>query len=147
MAKKPTIVIGADHAAIDLKKYIKKYLEGKGYKVEDAGPKTRKSVNYPDFGKKVARAVLNREFDLGIVICGTGIGMSMTANRFKGIRCALVHDTYTAKMAKAHNDANVLAIGARVTGLGVAEEILDAWLDTKFEGGRHKMRIDLIDKD
>jgi ribose 5-phosphate isomerase B len=147
MAKKPTIVIGADHAALDMKKALKKYLEDNGYKVKDAGPKTRKSVNYPDFAKKVARAVLDREFDLGILICGTGIGMSMTANRFKGIRCALVHDTYTAKMAKAHNNANVLAIGARVTGLGVAEEILDTWLQTKFEGKRHKKRIDLIDKD
>ena len=139
------IAIASDHAALDLKKQIVAYLLKQGHEVIDMGPRTRQSVNYPEYGKKVAAAVAKGEFSRGILICGTGIGMSITANRFKGVRAALVHDTYTARLAKAHNNANILVLGGRVTGPGVAEEMVETWLKTKFEAGRHQERLDMID--
>lgn len=139
------IAIASDHAAFELKSHLVKYLLKLGHAVIDLGPRNRSSVAYPVFGKKVAEAVASGEVPLGILICGTGIGMSITANRYKGVRAALVHDHYTARMAKAHNNANILCLGGRVLGTGLAEEIVQTWLDTDFEGGRHEERINLID--
>ncbi len=144
--KSKKIAIASDHAAIDLKKTLVKYLAEQGHQVLDLGPKGKKSVHYPEFGKKLATAVDSGEVPLGILICGTGLGMSITANRFRGVRAALVHDAYTARMAKAHNNANVLVLGARVLGEGVALDVVDVWLATKFEGGRHQERLDMIDE-
>jgi ribose 5-phosphate isomerase B len=138
------IAIASDHAGFDLKKHLMAYLLKQGYSVIDLGPRGRKSVNYPEYGKKVAEAVDRGEVPLGILICGTGIGMSITANRFRGVRAALCHDAFTARMAKAHNNANVLVMGARVIGTGVAEDLVEVWLKTKFEGGRHQERLNLI---
>ena len=139
------IVIGADHGGWDLKEEILKYLKTIGdIEVTDYGTGSTDSVDYPDFGKQVAHAVSAGKADRGILICGTGIGMSIVANRFPGVRAALCHDHFTAQMSRLHNDANVLAMGARVIGEGVAVEILDTWLKTKFEGGRHQKRLDKI---
>jgi len=140
------IAIASDHAAFELKQHLVKFLLKRGHAVIDMGPRNRRSVNYPDFGKRVAEAVAKGEVPLGILLCGTGIGMSITANRFPGVRAALAHDGFTARMAKAHNNANILVIGARVTGIGVAEDMVDTWLKTKFEGGRHQGRLDIIDE-
>lgn len=145
--RKAVIAIASDHAGIDMKKLVVSFLEKQGYQPDDMGPKVRKSVNYPCFGKKVAKAVAEGRAPLGILICGTGIGMSITANRFPGVRAALVHDTFTARMAKAHNNANVLVLGGRVLGPALAEDIVKTWLETKFEGGRHQDRLDMIDGD
>lgn len=145
-AKGKDIAIASDHAAFDLKKLLVKLLLKRGHSVIDLGPRNRKSVHYSRFGKKVAEAVAKGEVPCGILLCGTGIGMSITANRYRGVRAALVHDAFTARMAKAHNNANILVIGARVTGISVAEDIVDTWLRTKFEGGRHQVRLDIIDE-
>jgi len=144
-SKKLDIAIACDQGAFDLKKQLIKYLLKRGHGVFDMGSRTRKSVHYPQYGKKVAEAVDKGEVPLGILLCGTGIGMSITANRYKGVRAALVHDAYTARMAKAHNNANVLVMGGRVIGPGLAEDIVETWLSTKFEGGRHQERLDMID--
>ena len=133
--------IATDHAGIDTKDFTKSLLEKKGYEVIDLSPETRDRVDYPDFAKKVAQSVLRDEGSLGILICGTGIGMSLTANKFEGIRAALCNDIYSASMAKAHNDANILCFGARVVGEGVIESIIDTWCESEFEGGRHANRV------
>ena len=133
--------IATDHAGIDFKSFIASLLESKGYEVVDLGPFSTDRVDYPDYAKKLCQEVLADEGSKGILICGTGIGMSLAANKVKGIRAALCHDAYTASMARAHNDANVLVMGARVLGLGTAESVLDAWLAGSFEGGRHADRI------
>jgi ribose 5-phosphate isomerase B len=137
--------IGTDHAVFEIKPFVIEYLQKKGIEVEDLGTYSSESVDYPDFAHKVARAVLENEGTKGILICGSGIGMSLAANKHKGIRAALCHDHYTAKMARLHNDANILCFGARIVGLGVIESILDAWLESKFEGGRHQRRVEKID--
>jgi len=139
------IVIASDHAGIDLKARILEVVRGEGHEVHDLGPTDSNSVDYPDFGHKVATAVIDGEAQTGILICGTGIGMSMTANRHPGVRAALCHDAFTAEMARRHNDANVLCIGARSTGPGVAEQMVLIFLETPFEGGRHQRRVDLIE--
>lgn len=139
------IAIASDHAALDLKRHLIKHLLKQGHTVIDLGPRTHSSVNYVSFGRKVAEAVAKGEVPLGILLCGTGIGMSIVANRYPGVRAALVHDTFTARMAKSHNNANILVIGARVTGTAVAEEMVNTWLETKFEGGRHQERLRTID--
>jgi ribose 5-phosphate isomerase B len=139
------IVIASDHAGIDLKARILEVVRGEGHEVRDLGPTDSNSVDYPDFGHKVATAVVEGETQAGILICGTGIGMSMTANRHPGVRAALCHDAFTAEMARRHNDANVLCIGARSTGPGVAEQMVLIFLETPFEGGRHQRRVDLIE--
>ena len=139
------IAIASDHAAIDLKRQLIKHLLKQGHTVIDLGPRTHASVNYVAFARKVAEAVASGEVPLGILLCGTGIGMSIVANRYPGVRAALVHDTFTARMAKSHNNANILVIGGRVTGQAVAEDMVDTWLNTKFEGGRHQERLDTID--
>jgi ribose 5-phosphate isomerase B len=137
--------IGVDHAGFEIKPFVIEYLQKKGIEVEDLGTYSSESVDYPDFAHKVARAVLENEGTKGILICGSGIGMSLAANKHKGIRAALCHNHYTAKMARLHNDANILCFGARIVGLGVIESILDAWLESKFEGGRHQRRVEKID--
>ncbi len=138
------IVIGADHGGYRLKEEVKAYLTEKGYPIIDKGTDSEASVDYPDIAARVARAVQAGEADLGILICGTGIGMSITANKFKGIRAAVVHDAYTAEMSRRHNDANVITFGGRVVGAGVAFSILDAWLGSSFEDGRHARRVGKI---
>jgi ribose 5-phosphate isomerase B len=135
---------GSDHAGLALKRQLIDVLRGLGDEVEDVGTLTEASVDYPDFGAAVGRAVVGSEGTRGLVVCGTGIGISIAANKVAGVRAALVHDPYTAAMARAHNDANVVALGARVVGPGVAEAALLAFRDTAFEGGRHGGRVDKI---
>ena len=138
------MAIGSDHAGYALKEDIKKVLEERHDIVVDAGTASESSVDYPDFGIEVARLVSEGKAEKGILICGTGIGMSITANKVKGIRAALTFDLYTAVQSRKHLDANILVLGGRVTGKGLAEEIVRTWLDTPFEGGRHQKRIDKI---
>jgi ribose 5-phosphate isomerase B len=143
---KTPIIIGCDHAAFPLKKKIKAYLSDKGIEVEDVGTHGEDSVDYSDFGIKVGSMVSAGAFDRGILICGTGIGMSMVANRFAGVRAALCTDLFSAVMSRRHNNSNVLVLGGRVTGEGLALEILKAWLETPFDGGRHLSRIEKFDR-
>jgi ribose 5-phosphate isomerase B len=137
--------IGTDHAGFEIKPFVIEYLQKKGIEVEDLGCFSNESVDYPDYAHKVAEAVLTNPGSRGILICGSGIGMSLAANKHKGIRAALCHDYYTAAMARRHNDANILCFGARIVGLGVIESILEAWLTNEFEGGRHERRVKKID--
>ena len=137
--------IGTDHAGIELKDWTVELLREKGHEVEDFGPYTKNRVDYPDYAHKVATAVLEDKESQGILICGSGIGMSMAANRHAGIRAALCHDAYTAMVAREHNDANILCFGERIVGKGVAESIIDAWLANGFEGGRHIQRVAKIE--
>ncbi len=137
--------VAPDHAGIHLKDFTVENLRSKGHEVIDLGPFDKERVDYPDYAVKVCENVLSDSASHGILICGSGIGMSMAANRFHGIRAALCHDAYTATVARGHNDANVLCFGERIVGLGVAESILDAWIAGKFESGRHCGRIDKID--
>lgn len=145
MGKDKSIIIGSDHAAFELKEKIKTYLFNKGYIVEDAGTTSEASVNYVDYGKKVAKAVSTGEFSKGILLCGTGLGMSMTANRFVNVRAARCSDVFSAKMSRLHNDSNILVLGGRLVGDILAYELVQTWLDTGFEGGRHLERIQSID--
>ena len=138
------IAIGNDHSAVEMKNEIKAFLESKGYEVIDEGTNTTESCDYPIYGEKVGRAVVDGEADLGIAICGTGLGISLAANKVKGIRAAVCSEPFTAKMARAHNNCNILAFGARVVGPELAKMIVETWLDTDFEGGRHQRRVDLI---
>ncbi len=138
------IAIACDHAALEMKQEIEALLTARGLAYKDFGTYTTDSCHYPVFGARAARAVANGECERGIVICGTGIGISLSANKIKGIRCALCGDSYSAKMTRAHNDANMLALGARVIGIETAKMIVEAFLDTPFEGGRHQTRIDMI---
>ncbi len=140
-----SIVIGADHGGYLLKEKVKAYLVKKGYTVTDVGTTSEGSVDYPDFAARVVRAIQKKRAELGVLICGTGIGMAITANKFKGIRAAVVHDAYTAAMSRRHNNANVITFGGRVVGVGVAFSILDAWLGNHFEGGRHTRRLNKIE--
>ncbi len=140
------IVIASDHAGRELKEDLKELLLELGREFFDMGPDDDKSVDYPDYGIPLARKVSNGDFELGILVCGTGVGMSILANKFKGVRAALVNDVFTAKMSKEHNNANILVIGGRVTGKGLAREIVKAWLTSEFEGGRHQRRLDKIDE-
>ena len=139
-----TYYIGADHAGIEIKKFVKELFEKKGHNVIDLGPFDTNRVDYPDFAKKVCQAVQKDSSSKGILICGSGIGMSMAANKFEGIRAALCHNEYSAKMARQHNDANILCMGERVSGYGMVEAIVDAWDENTFEGGRHEQRVDKI---
>ncbi|WP_024621177.1 ribose 5-phosphate isomerase B [Metaclostridioides mangenotii] len=139
------IGLGSDHGGYNLKKDIIAYLEKKGIECVDFGTKNNvDSVDYPIYGEKVAEAVVSKDVDYGILCCGTGIGISLAANKVPGIRCAVVSDTFSAKMSKAHNDANMLSLGERVLGRGLALEIVDAWIETEFEGGRHDKRVNII---
>lgn len=138
------IAIACDHAALEMKAEIEALLTARGLKYKDFGTYTTDSCHYPLYGARAAQAVASGECDRGIVICGTGIGMSLVANKVKGIRCALCSDPYSAQMTRAHNDTNMLALGARVIGVELAIMIVEAWLDTPFEGGRHQTRVDMI---
>ena len=138
------IAIGNDHAAVEMKQHIFKYLTDKGYTLVNYGTDTSDSVDYPVYGKKVADAVASGECDLGILICGTGIGISLAANKVKGIRAAVCSEAYSAALTRRHNNANIIAFGARVVGTATAETIVDAFLEAEFEGGRHGTRVDLI---
>lgn len=140
------IAIASDHAGFELKSYIKGYLLKKGFFVEDFGTDSEESVDYPDYAKKVCEAILFKGFERGILICGSGVGMSISANRFKGIRAALCQDLYTAEFSRFHNDSNVLCLSGRLIGKGLAEKIVDVWFSTNFEGGRHQKRIEKIEK-
>lgn len=137
------IAIGSDHAAADLRKIVKAYLEDQEIPYMDCGTDEAPS-DYPEVAKIVCKKIQNGEADTGILLCGTGIGMSLAANKMKGIRAAVCSETYSAKYTRLHNDANVLCMGARVVGSGLAAEILDAFLFTEFEGGRHQRRIDMV---
>ena len=139
------LAIACDHGGWELKEEIAKFIKTiRNIELVDFGTTDRASVDYPDYGKKVSEAVSNRGVDRGILICGTGIGMSIVANRYPKVRAALCHDHFTAQMSRLHNDANVLVMGERVIGKGVALEIVKTWLDTEYEGGRHQKRLDKI---
>lgn len=138
------IAAASDHAGLTLKRELVEALRVKGHEVEDLGPQAEASVDYPDFAAKVAKQVAGGQAELGLLVCGTGIGMSISANKVRGVRAALCRTEYEARMARAHNDANVLCLGQRVTGAGVAGGILDAFVGTPFEGGRHQGRVDKI---
>jgi ribose 5-phosphate isomerase B len=138
------IAIGADHAGFAAKEEIKNVIKALGHSFIDVGTTSDSSVDYPDYAEKVARAVVSGEAERGVLICGTGIGMSIAANKVHGIRAALCNDLYTARMSREHNDANVLAMGGRIVAFGLADEIVALWLGTAFEGGRHQRRVDQI---
>ncbi|QUH19103.1 ribose 5-phosphate isomerase B [Alkaliphilus sp. B6464] len=138
------IAIGSDHGGYGLKELIKKHLQEKGFDIKDFGTDSTTSTDYPDFARAVGEAVVAEEFDRGILVCGTGIGISIAANKVPGVRCALVGDCFSAKATRQHNNANIIALGERVVGPGLALEIVDTWLGAEFEGGRHQNRIDKI---
>jgi ribose 5-phosphate isomerase B len=140
------IIIGCDHAAYSLKMKVCEFVVKKGLEVEDAGTDSEESVDYPDFGIKVASRVSDGSYERGILLCGTGLGMSMVANRFKNIRAALCGDMFSAIMSRRHNDSNILVLGARVIGESLAMEIVRSWLETPFEGGRHFDRIEKFNR-
>lgn len=138
------VAIASDHGGLNIREEIKSLMDEMGIQYEDFGCECGTSVDYPDYALPVAERVASGEFDKGILICGTGIGMSIAANKVKGIRCALVHDVFSAKATRQHNDSNILAMGERVIGAGLAREIASAWLTTEFEGGRHENRVGKI---
>lgn len=139
-----TIAIASDHGGFELKEELKSFLDASGISYADLGAVNGDSVDYPDFGIELARRVSEGEFEKGILLCGTGIGMSIVANKFPKVRAALVWDTFTARLAKEHNNANILVMGGRTTDKNIAKEMIKAWLDAKFEGGRHQRRLDKI---
>ncbi len=139
-----TLALASDHAGFELKECLKVFLLEREECFEDFGPLNENPVDYPDYAMQVAQAMSEGRFQHGILVCGTGIGMSIVANKFRGVRGALCHDVYTARQAKAHVNANLLVLGGRVVGEGVAREIVATWLDVKFEGGRHERRLDKI---
>ena len=138
------IGIGNDHSALELKAEIIGFLKEKGYEIVDFGTNSTESCDYPIYGEKVARAVAAGEVEKGILICGTGLGISLAANKVEGIRAVVCSEPFTAKMSRAHNNCNILALGARVVGAELAKMIVDTWLSTEFEGGRHQRRVDMI---
>ena len=139
------IIIGNDHAGVEFKNIIMKHLEEQGHEVINVGTDTLDSVDYPDIAKSVAEKVLEEEGNLGIIICGTGIGISIAANKVEGIRAALCHNEFTARMARLHNNANIVALGARVIGDELGKAIVDTFITTEFEGGRHARRVGKIE--
>lgn len=138
------IAVAGDHGGFVLKEKIAAYLEEAGYEVENLGTYSEDSVDYPEYGKKCAEAVISGQADRGIVVCGTGIGISIAANKVHGARCALCTSVHMAEMTRRHNDANMLALGGRTTEEGLALEIVKTWLETEFEGGRHQRRVDML---
>ena len=139
------IAIAADHGGYELKEELKDYLWDEGHEVIDLGTDSCESVDYPEYGKRCAEAVVNKEAERGIVCCGTGIGISIAANKVKGARCSLCTSDIMAEMSRKHNDANILALGGRITPFGDARVMTDIWLSTEFEGGRHQRRVDQLD--
>ena len=144
MTSTKRIVLSSDHAAIELRRAIVDHITAQGWEVVDIGPTTPESTHYPKHGQAAAERVASGDCALGIVLCGTGQGIMMAANKVKGVRCGVCSDTFSAKMIRAHNDANMLSLGARVIGEGLALDIVDAFLGTAFEGGRHATRVDMI---
>ncbi len=138
------LAIGNDHTAVEMKKELKAYLEGKGYEVINVGTDSTESFPYPVSGYKVAKMVASGQADGGILICGTGVGISLAANKVKGIRCCVCSEPYSAKLSKQHNNSNIIAFGARVIGIEMAKMIVDEWLNAEFMGGRHQTRVDMI---
>lgn len=138
------LAIGSDHVGLELKPVIIEYLKELGHEVEDFGPFTPERADYPVYGKKVAEEVVKGNFDLGILICGTGVGISIAANKVKGIRAVVCSEPYSAKLSREHNNTNILAFGARVIGSELAKMIVKEWLDAEFEGGRHGNRVNMI---
>lgn len=138
------IVLGCDHGGLNLKAYIEKYLDENGIKYEDVGTYSSESCDYPDIAKAAAEKIFSGEAEKGILICGTGIGMSIAANKIRGIRAAHVTDTYSAKMSKEHNNAHIICLGERITGLDLGLEIVKAYLSAEFQGGRHEKRVEKI---
>ena len=138
------IAIGNDHMAVDMKNHIKKYLEDKGHTIVNFGTDTPDRTDYPIYAKKVADSVVSKECELGILICGTGIGISIAANKVKGIRAAVCSEPYSAARTRQHNNANIIAFGAKVIGAATAETIVDAFINAEYEGGRHARRVDMI---
>ena len=138
------IAIGNDHTAVDMREAVSAQLKERGFEVVEVGSFSRESSNYPEFGEKVARTVVSGEADLGIAICGTGVGISIACNKVKGIRAVCCSEPYSARMSRQHNNSNVLCFGARVIGVELAKMIVDEWLDAQFLGGRHQTRIDMI---
>lgn len=139
------IILGADHGGFELKNHIKAHLEARGFEIFDVGTNNAESCDYPIFASKLCQTIQNGEADLGILVCGTGIGMSMAANKHRGIRAACCSDTFSARLTRLHNNANVLCLGARVLGAGLALDLVDAFLDAEFEGDRHARRLSLIE--
>ncbi len=139
------IIIGSDHAGYPMKEKVTVHLRELGLQVEDIGTYSEEAVDYTDFGKKVARKVSDGTFDRGILICGTGLGMSMVANRFRGVRAALANDLFSAIMSRRHNDSNIMVMGGRLIGDTLAFQLVDTWLETPFEGGRHQRRLEKMD--
>lgn len=140
------IALGSDHGGFELKNQIIKHLKEKGHEIKDFGPMTNDSCDYPDYALPVAEAVANKEFEIGILVCGTGIGISISANKVPGVRAALCSDTFSAHATRQHNNANILAMGQRVVGPGLALDIVDTFINSEFEGGRHQKRLDKISK-
>ena len=138
------IGIGNDHSAVEMKQEVVKYLQELGYEVVNYGTDTTESCHYPIYGEKVARAVVAGEVDLGILICGTGVGISLAVNKVKGIRAVVCSEPYSAKLSRQHNNTNILAFGARVIGVEMAKMIIDEWLNAEFQGGRHQDRVNMI---
>ena len=138
------IAIGNDHAAVEMKKEIAAYVQSLGHEVVNFGTDTDESCNYPDFGEKVGMAVAAGEYDCGILICGTGVGISIAANKVNGVRAAVCSDTTTARLVKQHNNANIIAFGARIVGIETAKDIVKTYLEAEFMGGRHATRVDMI---
>ena len=138
------IAMGADHGGYSLKEIIKKHLVEEGHEILDLGTHDTQSCNYPDYAAKVAYAVADKDADLGVLVCGTGIGMSIAANKVKGIRAAAVSDCFTAQATREHNDSNIICLGERIVGPGLAMRIVDTWLNASFQGGRHQIRVDMI---
>lgn len=138
------IVIGCDHGGLELKNEIIKHLEGRGVEVVDVGTYTSESCNYPDYARALCAKIQSGEFERGILVCGTGIGMSMAANKHNGIRAACCSDTFSARMTRMHNNANVLCLGGRVVGAGLACDMVDLFVDTEYEGGRHDLRVAMM---
>lgn len=138
------LAIGSDHAGWNAKEHLKRWLAERGHAIEDVGTHGTAAVDYPDFAGEVARRVAANQADLGLLVCGSGIGMGIAANKVKGVRAAVCTDSYSARVARQHNDANVLCMGARVTGLGLMEDVLETFLASSFEGGRHAGRVDKI---
>ena len=147
MSEVKVIGIGNDHAAVEMKNQIKEFLEEKGYQVINYGTDSDESCDYPEYGEKVGRAVAEGKVDAGVLICGTGIGISIAANKVKGVRAAVVSEPVSARLTKEHNNANIIAFGARIVGIEMAKEIVSAWLNAEYIGsGRHKRRVDMIRK-
>lgn len=138
------IAIGNDHAAVELKREIQHYLQTKGYEVVNCGTDTTESCHYPEYGEKVARAIVAGEVECGILICGTGVGISIAANKVHGIRAAVCSEPVTARLVKEHNNANIIAFGERIVGVEMAKAIVDAYLGAEFLGGRHQLRVDMM---